>query len=326
MQKTNLYPFLFESVYKDYIWGGHRIPEMFGRKISQNTCAESWEVADRPEGMSIIRNGPLTGKSLHEVVEKFGFNLLGTKCDDVVFPLLIKIIDAKQRLSVQVHPDNATAALHGGEAKTECWLTLAGNEGASVFAGLKPGTTAESFRKALDAEELEKLLCEVPAVEGEAIYIPGGRVHAIAEGCLLLEVQQNSNTTYRVYDWGRTGHDGKPRELHVEQAFQSINWNDTAPTPSRPVPMQSKSSNSWFELIKSPYFHLTRLDLSDVENLPGTGETFRVIFVTKGVVEITGNGITENIGPGTTCFLPAALDDCRITPTDDSSSLIAITL
>ncbi len=325
MNTTNLYPLLFKPVYKDYIWGGHRIPELYNRETDQKICAESWEVSERPEGMSLVRNGPLTNKSLHDVVQMLGEDLLGTACKGSEFPLLIKIIDAKQRLSVQVHPDDNTATQFGGEAKTECWLTLTGDGDSSVFAGLKPGTNAETFKEALEAEELEKMLCEVPAVEGEAIYIPGGRVHAIAEGCLLLEVQQNSNTTYRVYDWGRIGHDGNPRELHIEQAFNVINWDDTAPTPSKPKPMKSKGSNSWFKLIKSPYFHLTRCDMTSTETLKNDPSSFQVIFVTKGTVEISGNGTTEEAGPGTSCLLPAALKNCSITP-KGTASVISITL
>lgn len=319
------YPLLFEPVYKDYIWGGHRIPEIYDRNTDQEICAESWEIADRPEGMSVVKNGSLAGKTLEELVKSMGRGLLGTSCRTNGFPLLIKIIDAKKRLSVQVHPNDETAARYGGEAKTECWYILGDNSDACVFAGLEPGTNAETFRTALEAEELEKMLCRIPAREGETIYIPGGRVHAIAEECLLLEVQQNSNTTYRVYDWGRVGHDGKPRELHVEQAFQVINWSDTAPEPICPTPTDKDGDNTWFDIIKSPYFHLTRLDMSVPERLINDGSSFRILFTLNGIMEIKGNEITEELSPGTSCLLPAGLEECTISPADGNSSVISIT-
>lgn len=326
MNKNNTYPLLFQPVYKDYIWGGHRIPDLYNRDTDQAVCAESWEISDRHDGMSIITNGDLKGKSLHDAVSTMGKDLLGRGCQDTVFPLLVKLIDAKQNLSVQVHPDDETADKYGGEAKTECWLTLAGDADACVFAGLQSGTTEETFKQGIENEELERMICKVPAVEGEAIYIPGGRVHAIAEGCLLLEVQQNSNTTYRVYDWGRVGNDGNPRELHIDQAFQVINWNDTAPTPSRPVPIESEGKNNWFELIKSPYFHMTRLDLSQEESLLSNGESFRILFVSQGTVRISGNGFTETLRPGVSCLLPAALEVSSLVPIDGPASAISITL
>lgn len=322
---AHVYPLLFEPVYKDYIWGGNRIPRVYKRDGAADVCAESWEISDRPEGMSVVRNGPLAGRSLHQLVESMGKRLLGTTRTHGGFPLLIKIIDAKQRLSVQVHPDDGAAARYGGEAKTEMWYVLDAEPGATIFAGLRPGTDADGLRTALENEQLEDVLCSLPARSGQAIFIPGGRVHAIGEGCLLLEVQQNSNTTYRVYDWGRVGSDGKPRELHVEQAFRVIDWGSEPVTPTTPRPLSHPGSNSWCEVISCPYFRVTRVDLSGPETLSPGGAGFHALFASDRTTVVDGGGVLEQLVPGTSCLIPAALAEYSLRPVDRDSSVLLIT-
>lgn len=319
-----VYPLLFAPIYKDYIWGGTRIPETYGRNIDMDVCAESWEISDRPEGMSIVRNGPLAGKTLRDLMGSMGVDLAGLPGPQTVFPLLIKIIDAKQRLSVQVHPNDDSAAQHGGEAKTEMWYVLDADPGAGIFAGLREGTDMPAFRRALRDERLEDVLCTLPAKPGEAIYIPGGRVHAIGEGCLLLEVQQNSNTTYRVYDWGRVGTDGKPRELHVDQAFKVIDWGSEPVVPATPRPMDRQTPNRWWEVISCPYFTVARVDLCAAETLSPGGRGFHALFSSNGTTVIEGGGITEQLAPGTSCLVPAALDSYTLTPKNRESRILHI--
>lgn len=321
----NLYPLLFEPIYKDYIWGGTRIPEIYSRDVTMEVCAESWEISDRPEGMSLVRNGPLTGRSLHDLVVSMGHRLLGESTSHEVFPLLIKIIDAKQRLSVQVHPDDDSAAKHGGEAKTEMWYVLDAEPDAAIFAGLAAGTDADGFGRAVREERLEDVLCSIPARAGEAVYIPGGRVHAIGEGCLLLEVQQNSNTTYRVYDWGRAGADGRPRELHVDQAFKVIHWDSDAVGPTVPSCVRRPGPNSWNEVITCPYFEVMRLDLSSRETISPGGLTFHALFSSNGTTMLEGGAMAEELGPGTSCLVPAALDSYSLIPRDGYSQILLIT-
>jgi mannose-6-phosphate isomerase len=246
--------------------------------------------------------------------------MLGSGEPSEVFPLLVKIIDAKQRLSVQVHPNDESAAAYGGEAKTEMWYVLASDPGAQVYAGLKPGTTPERFRRALEEVRLEELLTAIPANPGEAIFIPGGCVHAICQGCLLLEIQQNSNTTYRVYDWGRMGKDGKPRPLHVEQAFQVIDW-DRSCEPIRPGTPVDAGPNAHRRIVKSPYFEVTRLDLGDQESVTHGGESFHILFVANGTVDITGDWPPETLTPGTSCLVPAAARDYALVPGDKATVL-----
>ena len=322
-----LYPLLFEPVYKDYLWGGGRIPRIFGSKPGHTgTCAESWEIADRPEGMSIVSNGAAKGKSLHELVETMGQSLVGTVGKSKIFPLLIKIIDARERLSVQVHPDEHTAAASGGEAKTEMWYALAGERNAHIFAGFLPGTDRKAFEAALAAKRIEKVLRDLPIKTGEAIFIPGGRVHVIGEGCLLLEVQQNSNTTYRVHDWDRVDKDGKPRELHMDKALQVINWSDNNAAIIKPKELADEGGNGVWQIVKYPFFNLVRIDLKKKLVVKKDGCSFHALFVVVGQMKVEGNGVAEDISAGTSCLLPAALESYTLTPLSGTATVLRTTL
>jgi len=336
------YPFLFTPVYKDYVWGGNRIPKIFNREPQHNICAESWEISDRREGMSIVSNGPLAGTSLHELVETMREKLVGFASapgqrpygtgeamplrEMPSFPLLIKIIDSAQRLSVQVHPDDRSAAIHGGEPKTEMWYTLDAGSGAQVFAGLVAGTDRNSLRNAIRQEKLEEVLCALLLTRDDAIYVPGGRVHCIGKGCLLLEVQQNSNTTYRIHDWGRVERDGKPRELHIKEAFQAINREDSAPVRIEPRKLKESGPNSHWEVMTCPYFRITRLDLSQPEIINNDGGSFHTLFTVTGKVDIKADSFTQSTGPGTSCLLPAILERYTLMPTGGTARVIRISL
>jgi len=317
----NPYPLLLTPVYKDYIWGGTRIPGRYGREVELDICAESWEVADRPEGMSIVANGPLKGTPLGELVASMGHALTGTAAPPGPFPLLIKIIDARQTLSVQVHPNDANAAACGGEAKTEMWYVLDATPAAKIFAGLRQGVDEEQLLAAIGAQELEGILSAIPAVPGEAVFIPGGTLHAIGAGCLLLEIQQNSNTTYRVYDWGRVGHDGKPRELHVDKALQVINWDQPPPDPLVPLEAGSLPTGPVCNVVRSPYFRVERLKIASPGQLEHNDRSFTALFLESGRIEVRGGGVTGTIGPGTSCLVPAALLSCELVPLEPSVAI-----
>ena len=280
--KTPLYPLRFKPVYKDYIWGGDKIIRLYNRKEPPGIYAESWEVSDRSDGMSVVSGGPLAGKSLRDVVQTFKSDLLGAKVQAQVFPLLIKLIDSRDRLSVQVHPNDETAKKYGGEAKTEMWYVLDAEPGAGVFAGLKPGVDAKAFNEALRTNRFEEILTRIPVTKGDAIFIPGGLVHAIDAGCLLLEVQQNSNTTYRIYDWNRVGADGKPRPLHWKEALQVIRWDASANPKVQPRELGSRGANRFWEVLRCPYFRMERMMLSEVLNRENTGSSFEILFVASG--------------------------------------------
>jgi len=223
-------PLIFTPVYKDYLWGGSRIAEQFKRENTPDICAESWEISAHPDGMSIVTGGSFKGSSLDDLVKQFGTELTGTIAPQSDrFPLLFKIIDARSKLSVQVHPNNSNAHLTNGQPKTEMWYFLACDPGSRIYAGLSAGTTRAAFEEKLGRGEIEECLHVLPTREGDSIFIPSGRLHAIGEGNLIVEIQQNSDTTYRVFDWNRAGLDGKPRALHLEESMLSTDFEDFAP-------------------------------------------------------------------------------------------------
>lgn len=275
---SKLYPLQFEPIFKDAIWGGHRIAEQY-RKDAPARCGESWEISDRTEGMSIISNGPLKGKSLHQLVEEFGEKLLGLGRKESRFPLLIKLIDARQDLSIQVHPSEETAALCHGEPKTEMWYVL---EEGPIYAGFKNPTNRETFSQAIQSNRVVDLIQHFQVESGDVVFIPGGRVHAIGAGCMMLEVQQNSDTTYRVYDWNRIGADGKKRQLHINEALQCIKWDDDN-NPIIPSELLEESGNvQRRRLISTLFFSMEKISISDSFHVNADPTSFQIFFYLTG--------------------------------------------
>lgn len=326
MKPTGLYPFILEPAYKNYIWGGDRIPGRFHRDQPAGVYAESWELSDRPEGMSVVANGALKGQTLAALVTRFGKELMGHGIHSTSFPLLVKLIDAKERLSVQVHPDDAAAAKGIGEAKTEAWHILDAPKGGQVFAGLKPGTDEAAFLKALKAGGLEATLQAVPVTTGDTVFIPGGRVHAICEGMMILEVQQNSNTTYRVYDWGRVDEAGRSRELHLDQALKVIHWSDSAPVITTPRAISQKPGALITELVVSPYFRLERLDLTAPFFVQHDGASFHALFSEADDLQILCEAGTELLPGGRTCLVPATLNRYTLKPAGRRATVLRVSV
>lgn len=320
-----LYPLTFTPVYKDYPWGGDGFHRIYGRKVPFDICAESWEITDRPDGMSVVVNGPLAGASLHDLLARHGTDLAGTAWRGGPFPLLIKLIDARERLSLQVHPDGKGARAHGSEPKTEAWLMLAAAPHARVFAGLKPGVTQSAFRKALSSQRLEELLTALPTRAGDVIFIPGGRLHAIDAGCLLLEVQQNSNTTYRVYDWNRVGPDGRARSLHRQEAFNVIDWQDHGPVQSPAPTGATPGTGPVQELLSCPFFIIERLKPANRMDVALNGNTCHILFVMEGRIEIGAGSRTWKAPRGTTWLIPANLGGYTLLAADRTTA-VRITL
>jgi mannose-6-phosphate isomerase len=226
-------PFLhFKPIYQERVWGGRRLESFLGRKLpGQAPIGESWEMVDRPEAQSRVTKGTWAGKSLREVMEANLIDLMGPAWPkDRPFPILVKWLDCRDRLSVQVHPPASIAAKLGGEPKTENWYFAEVDAGAAVYAGLRPGVTRASFEEAIGAGTVEQCLERPLVAKGDSLLIHSGVMHAIDAGNVILEIQQNSDTTYRVYDWGRVGLDGKPRTLHVRESLECISAN-TAPAP-----------------------------------------------------------------------------------------------
>ncbi len=304
--KTNLYPMTFEPVYKDYPWGGNRIAETFSRKLPPGIYAESWEIADHADGMSVVANGVLKGRTLRELLEDHPEAILGSRVEGGKFPLLIKLIDARQKLSVQVHPDDEAAAEFGGDPKTEMWYMLGDND-TRVFCGLKDGVTRESFLQAVEDGTSGDTMRPIPVSKYDAIFVRGGRVHAIDEGCLILEIQQNSNTTYRIYDWGRVGNDGKPRELHIDEAVNVINWNDTGnPLVSSELCVDTETFKCW-KVLECEYFQLEKLQFSAPLEVSMDGTTFHALFVADGDAELAWDDQFFAVSAGTSVLVPAVL-------------------
>ncbi|HOF89518.1 MAG TPA: class I mannose-6-phosphate isomerase, partial [Armatimonadota bacterium] len=228
------YPLRFTPIYKEKVWGGRRLETLLGRALPPDQpIGEAWEVSDHPHGRSVVANGPDAGTPLDALIARHGAALLGARVaaeDGARFPLLVKYLDAEKPLSVQVHPDDAYAAEHAGElGKTEMWYVLHAEPDACLIAGLRAGVTREAFADALAHGDPAALLHRLPVSAGDTLFIPAGRIHAILPGLLLLEIQQNSDTTYRLYDWGRVGLDGTPRALHADEAMAVANWHDYEP-------------------------------------------------------------------------------------------------
>src|SRR5689334_3364755 len=238
------------------IWGGHRLASLFGERTPPTaTIGESWEIVDRPEAQSIVRNGAFRDRTLHELWTRDRKAIFGDVPDCPSrtgvsrFPLLIKLLDAHDQLSLQVHPPKKIAAELGGEPKTEFWYVASAIPGARLHVGLRKKVTRDEFAQAVRSGTVAELVHSFEVKTGDSMFLPAGRFHGIGSGNVLIEVQQNSDTTYRVFDWNRTDDSGKPRQLHVEQALDAIDFNDV--TPSLTVPEgEILLSHELFEIQK----------------------------------------------------------------------------
>ncbi|MDH3981631.1 MAG: class I mannose-6-phosphate isomerase [Kiritimatiellaceae bacterium] len=304
--KNKLYPMTFKPVYKDYPWGGSRIPKSYNRNLPNGIYAESWEISDHVDGMSVVSNGWMEGKSIREILKEAPQDIMGTAVSGTKFPLLIKLIDAKQKLSVQVHPNDTTAAEFGGEAKTEMWYMLGEND-ARVYCGLNDGVTKERFIQAIENGTTGETMRAIPVQKDSAVFVRGGQVHAIDEACLILEIQQNSNTTYRIYDWDRMDNDGTQRELHIDQAINVINWADNENPLVEPTKLVDTDTFQCLEVLACEYFKLEKLIFSAPLEVPMSGKTFHALFVSEGTAEISWDDGTLSAPLGTSVLIPAAL-------------------
>jgi mannose-6-phosphate isomerase len=261
-----------------------------------------------------VENGPLAGQTLPQVQEQLGEALVGTRSrwatERGKFPLLVKLLDANRRLSVQVHPSDEYALAHeGGElGKAEMWYVLYAQQGAELIYGLSRHTDAAQFRAALEDGRLSDLLHRIPIRPGDVISVPTGTIHALLEGALVAEIQQNSDMTYRVYDWDRLGHDGKPRPLHVDKAVEVINWKMVQPQAAVPVPLVA-GPVARDELCRSPYFVVEKVSLAEDARYEGRcdGATFEIWGIVSGSAEIGWDGQTASFAAVRFVLLPAAL-------------------
>jgi mannose-6-phosphate isomerase len=302
-----LYPLTFDPIFKERVWGGRNLERIFGRVLPPKTpIGESWEITDRPEGVSVIANGPLAGKDLRWLMQNHREELLGKNASAERFPLLVKILDCQETLSVQVHPPPKIAAALGGEPKTEMWYIADATPEAVLYVGLKQGISREDFERRIASGTVADALHRIHVKPGDAMFLPSGRIHAIGGGNVLFEIQQNSDTTYRVFDWNRMGLDSKPRELHVKESLASINFNDYEPA----LITSKYSRNPKFAvryLVHDPLFHVDACKVKRGERFYLSSDGVQILAVIKGRLRAAHGEQEMRLGPGGFVVLPASL-------------------
>jgi mannose-6-phosphate isomerase len=318
-----LYPLTFHPIFKERVWGGREMERLYQKKLpADRPIGESWEISDRPGDVSIIANGPLAGKNLRWLMENHATEILGGAKSAIGnrFPLLCKILDAREKLSLQVHPPASKAAELKGEPKTEMWFIADAAPGAELFVGLKRGVTRAKFEKRVETGEVAECFHRVPVRAGDAMFLPSGRVHAIGAGLVIFEIQQNSDTTYRVFDWNRVGLDGKPRELHIAQSLASIDFNDFEPALA-----QGKFTGDTLiqhrSLVDDPLFKVETWKLNPGAHGWLKPKKLQIVAATRGEVEITSGSTSVKLSAGQFSLIPASLERTEVLAKSESGLL-----
>lgn len=315
-----LYPLTFQPIFKDRIWGGRELERLYGKALPAGApIGESWEITDRAGDTSTITNGPLAGKTLAWLMANHSRELLGTAkpAGGNHFPLLCKILDAREKLSLQVHPPAAKAAALKGDPKTEMWYIADADPGAELYVGLKTGVTREEFERKISDGTVADCFHRIPVRTGDTMFLPSGRVHAIGDRLVIFEIQQNSDTTYRVFDWNRVGLDGKPRELHVAQSLASIDFTDFEPKLVA-TPFATDGEIQKRSLVKDALFNVETWKMS-----AGTGASLppnklQILALTSGQVQVQSGSTEVNLSAGEFCLVPACLEHARISVANDA--------
>ena len=307
-------PLVFTPIFQERIWGGRKLAQLFGKELpAGKAIGESWEIVDRPEAQSAVANGPLKGKTVHELWSQYRQDIFGNVPSAPRFPLLIKLLDGREKLSLQVHPPENVAAKLGGEAKTECWYIAAAESNAEIFVGFDKATTREEFEKLLRAGSAADHVHSLQVKAGDAMFLPAGRFHGIGGGNLLVEVQQNSDTTYRVFDWNRVDDStGKPRQLHIDQALESIDFNDVAPKLIEPKGEL---------LVKHKLFEIQKWNLHAPRDIAPLGQ-FAIVCCLSGSLRCAN----VDFRPGDFFLVPASLQDRQVKPKAEGTTLLRVTI
>ncbi len=317
-----LYPLTFRPIFKDRIWGGRELERLYAKTIPAGQIGEAWEISDRPGDASVIANGDLAGKDLRWLMEHHAAEILGgaKPAADGRFPLLCKILDAREKLSLQVHPPASKAAELKGEPKTEMWFIADAAPGASLYVGLKRGVTRAEFEKKISDGSVADCFHKISVQAGDTMFLPSGRVHAIGDGLVIFEIQQNSDTTYRVFDWNRLGLDGKPRELHVAQSLASIDFNDFEPklVATKFVADGKVQKRS---LVNDPLFNVEAWKLISGADGLLKPKKLQIVAVTSGAVEIKSGATTVNLSAGEFSLIPASLEKTEMLAKSDAALL-----
>jgi mannose-6-phosphate isomerase len=340
-----LYPLTFHPIFKERVWGGREIERLYGKKLPPGApIGESWEISDRPGDASIIANGPLAGKNLRWLMENHRAELLGNAkpANENRFPLLIKILDAREKLSLQVHPprfagsagispasslgESGTTRRRDGSApsasepKTEMWFIADAAPGAELFVGLKRGVTRAEFERRVQDGSVAQCFYHVPVRAGDAMFLPSGRVHAIGAGLVIFEIQQNSDTTYRVFDWNRVGLDGKPRELHVAQSLASIDFGDFEPS----LVEQKFSGDDKIKmrpLVNDPLFNVEAVEMKTGTSLDLKPCKLQIVATVHGKLEVRSGSNSVNLSAGQFCLVPACLERTEVLAKSEATLL-----
>lgn len=313
-----LYPFIFQPIFKERIWGGREIETLFGKKLPPGqSIGESWEVSDRPGDESVVQNGEYAGKTLRWLMEKFPRDILGDAkaAAGNHFPILCKILDAREKLSLQVHPPAHKAAAMGGEPKTEMWFIAGAAPGAELYAGLKNGVTRAQFEKKLSDGTVADCFHRIPVKPGDTMFLPSGRVHAIGSGLVIFEIQQNSDTTYRLFDWNRVGTDGKPRELHIAQSLANMDFNDFEPK------LVDKIFSGDDRFKSRPLVRDALFDVDQMETKAGAANSLKprklqIVAVVSGQIKIQC-ATPVSVRAGQFCLVPACLERTEVVAESD---------
>lgn len=314
-------PLTFKPIFMERMWGGRRLESEFGKKLPPNVrIGESWEIVDRPEAQSVVAKGPLRGTTLHELWTEYREEVFGEAPKTVSpwrslprFPLLIKILDAAEKLSLQVHPPKDAAARLGGEPKTEFWYVAAAEPGAELLVGFCTPIARDRFEETLRDRTVIDYVHKIAVHEGDAVFLPAGRLHAVGAGNLLIEIQQNSDTTYRVFDWNRTHPiTGKARKLHVEEAIQCIDFQDV-----QPKLIESKGEL----LVEDALFEIQKWNLDSPREIVPHGQ-FAVVCCLTGSLQCSD----VDLAPAEFLLIPAQLRERSIEPLKKATSLLRVTI
>ena len=319
-------PLQFAPVFVPKVWGGRSLEQYLGPIDAPGPIGEVWGLVDRDECSSVVRGGEFEGRNLRGLMLSESESLLGatTAATGEYFPLLVKLLDATQDLSVQVHPDRRAARRIGGGAagKTEAWFILSAEPGSTIQLGLQPGVDAKAFAEKAATPEVVDLLQTHEVKPGQFILVPPGTVHSIGRGITLVEIQENSDTTYRLFDWGRVGMDGEPRELHTEQALCSMDYEQVLVGPVESV--ISADSADQVRLVDCDAFAIDILRLHGSETGDTDGRALVYVVVEGSGVLATSGGIERRIGRGETWLLPASIGEHRFTSVDGELRVLRV--
>jgi len=312
-------PLIFQPIFMERVWGGRRLEALYGKRLPPAVrVGESWEIVDRPEAQSVVHEGPLRGLTLHALWRKHREPIFGNVPDGPSrtgisrFPILAKLLDAQENLSLQVHPPAAIAPELGGEPKSEFWYIADATPKAEIFAGLKKGSTRGAFVKALKQGKPDSHAHQIFVRAGDAIFLPSGRLHAVGAGNLIVEIQQNSDTTYRVYDWDRMKKGGTARTMHIAEALQCIDFSDREPSLLKPAGES---------LVRHSFFDVEKWLVRSEREIAPRG-SFAIVVCLTGALECAG----LKFKPGDFFLVPAKLEDRVLRPIGENVSLLRVTI